>query len=146
MHVKSDPELTKHAPASGRITTVKREKGNWVEYRARFGLTRDDEIGLHFGSRRSGPGEWARPYQEIMSDCHDLVLRSLQKAQENGRRYIMFLHGQSTSRPGQTTARSVVRGLMRSKEATPYIVRSECIQHDTVFVAKIKAATSKTAE
>jgi len=29
---------------------------------------------------------------------------------------------------------------MRSKEATPYICRRECIQHETVFVAARDAA------
>ena len=29
---------------------------------------------------------------------------------------------------------------MRSPEATPYIIRRECIQHDSVFVAAIKSA------
>src|ERR1035437_9916430 len=50
----------------------------------------------------------------------------------------MFLHGWSTSRPGNTTSRSQVRKLMQSKESTPYIVRRDCIQHDTVFVAAIR--------
>jgi hypothetical protein len=44
------------------------------------------------------------------------------------------------SRPGKTTARSVVRGFMRSKEATPFVVKVDCIQHNTVFIAKIRSA------
>ncbi len=45
----------------------------------------------------------------------------------------------------QTTARSVIRGLMRSKAATPYIVRNQCIQHHSCFVAAIRPLKSATA-
>jgi hypothetical protein len=30
---------------------MKREKGNWVSYRERFGLSKADEIDLHLGRR-----------------------------------------------------------------------------------------------
>jgi hypothetical protein len=66
------------------------------------------------------------------------VERRLGEAQRNGRSHIMFIHGSSTSRPGQTTARSQVRKFMRSSAATPFIERKHCIQHDTVFVAKLR--------
>jgi hypothetical protein len=59
-----------------------------------------------------------------------LVEKELQKAQKKGRPYIMFVHGSSTSRPGKTTARSVVRQFMRSPDATPLIERNGCIQHN----------------
>ena len=73
-----------------------------------------------------------------MWDVEQLIRDSLRKAQENGRPYVMFVHGSSTSRPGQTTARSVVRRFMRSKEATPFMVKAQCVRHPTVFVAKIR--------
>ena|SRR6185312_15405982 len=114
---------------------MKHEHGNWVEYRKRFELSQADEIDLHFGRR-----DVAKSYAKAMTEVAQVVEDSLRKAQENGRRHLMFVHGWSTSRPGQTTARSVVRGFMRSKEATPFIVKSESIQHPTVFVAKIKSA------
>jgi hypothetical protein len=66
------------------------------------------------------------------------VMKALQDAQQQGVRYVLFVHGSSTSRPGKTTARSVVRQLMRSKDATPYIRRKECIQHETAFLASIR--------
>lgn len=47
-----------------------------------------------------------------------IVIDALAKAREADRLYVMFVHGQSTSRPGQTTARSVVRRFMRSPRAT----------------------------
>jgi hypothetical protein len=112
------------------MSKVLKETCNWTEFRGRFDL---EEVDLHFGGR----DPWVR-YDEVMSDVEDLVKASLAKAQNAGRPYVMFIHGWSTSRPGQRTARSVVGQFMRSKEATPFIVRSECIEHPTVFVAKIR--------
>src|SRR5262249_28998347 len=114
-----------------------RETGNWVRYRERFNLTRADEVDLHFGVRDPGVEDW-----DAMEDVAKLVIQSLRNAQENQRPYLMFIHGSSTSGPGQTSARSVVRNVMRSKDVTPYIVRSGCIQHRTVFVAKIRQGAS----
>jgi hypothetical protein len=113
-----------------------RERGNWVDYRERFGLLDDDEIDLHFGRR----DPFVQRYYDVMDDVEQRVREALRRAQGNGRPHVMFIHGHSTSRPGQTTARSVVRRFMRSPEATPFIVRSKCIQHPTVFIAKIKRA------
>lgn len=113
---------------------MKREQGDWVSYRDRFGLSEADEIDLHFGRRDRNVAS----YYNAMADVEQLVRDSLRKAQENGRAYVMFVHGHSTSRPGQTTARSVVRGFMRSKEATPFVIKAHCIQHPTVFIAKIR--------
>jgi hypothetical protein len=112
---------------------IKRENGNWTDLRQRLALKQEDEIDLHFGHR-----DPHTPYWEAMNDVAALVKERLREAQKNGRPYIMFIHGRSTSRPGQTTARSVVRRFMRSPAATPLIERSGCIQHDTVFVAKIR--------
>jgi hypothetical protein len=109
--------------------------GDWVSYRERFGISKADEVDLHFGRRDRS----VKSYDEAMSGIAELVQHSLRKAQENGRPYVMFTHGCSTSRSGQTTARSVVRGFMRSKQATPFIVRAECVQHPTVFIAKIRS-------
>jgi hypothetical protein len=109
-------------------------KGNWTDYRARFNLSNEDEIDLHFGRR----DRWEKTYDEAMSDVLTIVEEALREAQTKGRPYIMFCHGRSTSRNGKTTARSMVRGFMRSPAATPFIERSGCIQHETVFVAKIR--------
>ena len=111
------------------------ETGNWVNYRTRFRLLPDDEIDLlHFGLR--DPRE--QSYADVMDDVRNVVVERLQRAQTNSRPYIMFTHGWSTSRPGDTTARSVVRGFMRSAAASPYIERSGCIQHPSVFVVKVR--------
>jgi hypothetical protein len=113
---------------------TKVETGNWTDYRARFNLQPQDEIDLHFGRR--DPRE--QTYDDAMADVERRIIESLRRAQANGRPYIMFTHGRSTSRPGQVTARSVVRGFMRSTAATPLIERADSIQHPSVFVAKIR--------
>src|SRR5262245_19251885 len=114
---------------------MKREKGNWVSFRERLGLSKDDEIDRHFGQRDRNEVS----YHEAMAKLGRLVEEHLRRQQEKGRPWAMFIHGHSTSRPGQTTARSVVRGFMRSKEATPFIVKAHSIQHCTVFIAKIRS-------
>jgi hypothetical protein len=71
-----------------------------------------------------------------MWEIGEIVKGELVKAKQKA--YVMFIHGWSTSMPGKTTARSVVRGFMRLPEATPLIVRSECIQYNTIFRAKLR--------
>jgi hypothetical protein len=110
------------------------ENGNWTDYRAKSGLLTEDEVDLHRGRR--DPRHCT--YDDAMSDVEETVLAALRTAYERGREYVMFIHGHSTSRPGATTARSVVRGFMRSKAATPFIARAGCVQHPTVFVAKLR--------
>ena len=110
-----------------------KEDGDWTDYRQRFGLRKGDEIDLHFGKR-----DPAMSYYEAMSQIPTIVRDALKQAQAAGRPYIMFVHGSSTSGPGKTTARSQVRQFMRSKFATPFIVRRLCIEHETVFIARIR--------
>jgi hypothetical protein len=112
----------------------KYEDGNWTRFRQELDLTPDDEVDLHFGRR----DRWANDYDEAMGEVARIVEESLTSAQDKDRQWLMFIHGWSTSHPGKKTARSVVRGFMRSPAATKFIVRQECIQHETVFVAKIK--------
>jgi galactose-1-phosphate uridylyltransferase len=97
-------------------------------------LSPSDQVNLHFGKRDRS----VMTYREAMAGVTAVVVASLKEARRNGRPYLMFIHGSSTSRRGKTTARSQVRGFMRSKEATPLIDRGGCIQHVTVFVAKLK--------
>ncbi len=80
-----------------------------------------------------------------MAEVGRVTLRALQEAQRSGASYLLLLHGCSmTDGEMQTTARSVIRGLMRSKAATPYIVRNQCIQHHSCFVAAIRPLKSAT--
>lgn len=82
------------------------------------------------------------PYWKSMDNVYVDSLNGLIKAQQDGNQYELFTHGWSTSRLGKTTSRSQVRKLMKSPDATPYIIRSQCIQHDSVFVAAIKPMKS----
>jgi hypothetical protein len=113
-----------------------RRFGDWRQYRAQFELSQSDEVDLHFGRRDPS----AMRYEEAMDNVRSLVEHKLCEAQRHGRPYLMFIHGSSTSRRGRRTARSVVRGFMRSPSATPLIERSGCIQHATVFLAKLRPA------
>jgi hypothetical protein len=109
------------------------ERCDWVEFRQRFRLLPEDEIDLHFGRR-----DYHFLFEDAMATVEDIVVDALREAFERHRPYIMFVHGWSTSRPGQTTARSVVRRVMQSKRGTPFIDRTGCIRHKTVFVAKLR--------
>jgi hypothetical protein len=109
-------------------------RGPWRQYREQLGFSESDEIDLHFGKR--DPTRMS--FREAMAGVTDLVVAGLEAARRNGRPYVVFIHGSSTSRRGKTTARSQVRNFMRSKEATPLIDRSGCIEHNTVFIAKLK--------
>jgi hypothetical protein len=114
---------------------IKKRGGDWKIMRDEFDLAPDDELDLHFG-RRDG---WV-PYENVMADVGDLVEQKLKSAQKNGRPYLLITHGWSTSGFGKTTARSVVRQFMRSKDATPLIDRAGCIQHEACFLAKLRPA------
>jgi phosphopentomutase len=109
----------------------KKGEGDWTKYRQIFPNV--PEIDFHFGER-----DPSIPYETKMFEVDQIVQNRLKDAQERGLEYIMFIHGRSTSRNGRTTARSVVRSFMRSKDATPLVEKRNCIQHETVFVAKIR--------
>ena len=106
------------------------EDRNWIEYRSLPGLIEQD---FHWTGEQPAGDYW-----DNMRAVRDTALHVLRKAQAEGRQYVLFTHGRSTSHPGATTARSEVRKLMRSKEATPFIVRAKCIQHRSVFLAAIR--------
>lgn len=103
---------------------------NWTAFRSLPALMERD---FHWAGEQ-GCGA----YHENMAAVRASALSALREAWENGFQFVLFTHGRSTSRRGKTTARSQVRGLMRSKDATPYIIRSKCIQHPSVFVAAIR--------
>lgn len=116
------------------MTTFNTGYGPWVQYRALNPV----EIDFHYGSQRHLPYHEREAFETRMERVRGEALDALKGAQASGANWVLFTHGESTSGPGKQSARSVVRGLMRSPEATPYIARRECIQHETVFVAKIR--------
>ena len=107
------------------------EDGDWTRYRS---LPLAVEVDFH---REGWDGRHL--YVDQMQEVRDDALHALERAHELGLNYVIFTHGSSTSGPGKTTARSEVRGLIRSPSATPYINRRECIQHRSVFVAALRA-------
>ena len=114
------------------MTKFKRITADWTTFRkldpAPVEINYHAERGEHDGLS----------YDDRMAGVYTGALQILKKAQEQGDKWIMFIHGNSTSRPGKKTSRSQIRALMRSSEATPYIIRKECIQHWTVFVAAVR--------
>ena len=108
------------------------EYDDWTKYR---NLPNHEEVDFHFND---DPEREYLPYYEAMEEVWNLSLNALKRAHEAGLQYVIFTHGWSTSQLGKTTARSQVRSLMRSKESTPYIIRKQCIQHESVFVAAIR--------
>lgn len=113
------------------MTPFKKHIGNWLELRG-GGV---QEIDLHVEEARTRRVS----YVEVMAETYREALEALKQGQAEGVAKILFVHGRSTSGPGKTTKRSVIRGLMRSPEATPYIVRSACIQHETAFLAVLRS-------
>ena len=103
--------------------------GDWVQYRQLPDLV---EVDLHWCGLEGGQ------YYENMQQVWERVLGAITEAHSKKKKFVLFTHGWSSSRVGKTTARSQVRKLMLSKTVTPYIDRSACIQHDSVFVAAIR--------
>ena len=77
-------------------------------------------------------------YWEHLEDFHNRTTDALERAQREGFEYVLFTHGSSTSRQGFQTARSVVRKIMRGTEGTPYIIRKNCIDYGSSFLAAIR--------
>lgn len=122
------------------MSKFQKGRGDWVQYRT---LPNLNEVDFHWSD--NGPREV--DYYEGMGQVYKVALESIERAYESGEtQYVMFTHGWSTSRPGRTTSRSVIRGLMRSKAATPYICRKECIQHGSVFVSAIRPGGGVVAQ
>jgi hypothetical protein len=104
---------------------------DWTEYRK---LPNAIEVDFHF----SEYGPRSVPYCEAMAGARENALQALRKAYEIDLKYVIFTHGRSTSRAGVTTARSEVRNLIRSKDATAFITRRDCTQHPSCYVVAIR--------
>lgn len=120
----------------------KKGTGDWTEYRKLDGVT---EYDFHRSEENGVSSEGWRPYAERMEAVYSETLEKLKDAQQAGKKFVLFTHGSSTSRPGKITSRSQIRAVMRSKVSTPYIIRKECIQHGSAFVAAIRQLPEKRA-
>ena len=110
--------------------TWRKETGDWMRFRKLPGVI---EVDFHDAE---SPGEGFYHYN--MQSVYDRALKGLTDAYSTDYQYVIFTHGHSTSGPGRKTARSTVRALMRGPEATPYIIRKDCIEHPSVFIAAIR--------
>lgn len=109
------------------MAMFKRSAINWTEFRKLPGVV---EVDFHYSDQ--GPSRM--PYHESMELVLATTLAALSRAHADpSKQYVLFTHGHSTSRRGTTTSRSVVRGVMRSKAATPFIDRKRSIHHYSVF-------------
>ena len=101
------------------------EKSDWTRYRELAGVM---EVDFHRAEQQDGGH-----YEDHMAAVYHDTLDALEQAQKNGHQYVLFTHRASTSYGWKkTTSRSVVRGIMRSPAATPYIIRAQSsIQHET---------------
>jgi hypothetical protein len=128
-------QVFEHPAGLGQYTEppgmFKKGYGDWTQYRK---LPQAIEVDFHYSD--FGPKDV--PYDEAMDAVWTTAFEAIQKAYNQGVQYVIFRHGWSTSRIGKTTTRSQIRKLMRSHDATPYIRRSACIQHESVFVAAIR--------
>lgn len=112
------------------MSKFRKDLGDWLRFR---NLDKLMEVDFHWTNKLPSGG-----YQENMDAVWNRALQSLGKAQQEGFHYVLFTHGHSTSRKGKTTSRSQVRKLMGSPIATPYLLRSQCVQHNSVFLAAIR--------
>jgi|GEM_PF-4967374 len=118
------------------MAMFKSDSRNWVEFRKFPDVM---EVDFHWSNYKD---HFAKElsFDERMHAVKTVAMDALIDAKLKGKRYVLFTHGNSTSRPGRASARSQIRNLMRSKEATPYIIRSECLQHETAFLAVIRSS------
>jgi len=112
------------------MSAWKQEEGEWTEYRR---LPLCVEVDFHRAWR-----EDRTTYRDGMVEVGNDAFAAIETAHRFGLKYVIFTHGRSTSGPGKTTARSMVRELMRSPASTPFIQRRDCIQHPSCFVAAIR--------
>lgn len=114
--------------------------GAWVELRA----PNQAELDLHLKPEVQGEhGSRHQSFEQNMQDAYDLTLQALKDAVEESQDSLLVVHGKSTSGIGRRSSRSVVRALMRSKEATPYIVRTKSLEHETAFLACLRPKSQR---
>jgi hypothetical protein len=110
----------------------KRATGDWTLLQRPSCIEVDFYHELNDGRR-----DWPS-YEVMMGEVYRKALAALEVAYAYGIEHVLYRHGCTNSRMGKTTARSMVRGLMHSRKATPYIVRSQCVQHESGFLAAIR--------
>jgi len=93
------------------MSSFKQEGGDWTRFRQ---LGPHVEIDFHVDPRTYERPRHPGEYDKRMSEARDLALQALKDAYNSGTSWVILVHGSSTSRPGRTTIRSVIRDLMKS--------------------------------
>jgi hypothetical protein len=117
------------------MRAIQRATGDWTELRKLPGVR---EVDLHFaqGGAPIGPSS---NFAGKMAAVRQHVLQQIVAAsQDEAVAFLLVVHGKSTSRPGRTSSRSVVRDLARDKAVTPYIDRAKCVQHESCFAFALR--------
>ena len=117
------------------MSAFTQEGGDWTRYRQ---LTPNREIDFHVEHELPRHLRGSGAFAKNMADARERALKGLRDAYEDEIPWVILRHGHSTSAPGKTTIRSVIRQLMQSKDSTPFVIKKLCIQHDSVFVAAIR--------
>jgi hypothetical protein len=116
----------------GRLSmTVQKYEGDWRDLRKQH--PERVEIDFHRGRR-----PYDKPYWECMNEVGIETFDAIKDAYQRGVPYLLIGHGYSTSRPFHTSARSVVRSVLRSKKVTPFVDRKNCVQHPACFLVALK--------
>lgn len=116
--------------------TFQKYEGDWQDLRKAGCI----ECDFHRGRR-----PYHKPYWECMGEVYRETLDTIRDAYERGVPYLLIGHGYSTSAPFRTTACSVVRSVVRSKEVTPFVDRKNCVQHRACFLVALKHRVRKDA-
>ena len=107
-----------------------RYRGDWTKLRRVPGLR---EIDFHRGRR-----DRTKSYMDCMAEVYQEAFDAIRQAHRDGYRYLLIGHGYSTSGPFRRTARSQIRRLLRSPEVTPFVNRSETVQHEACVRVALK--------
>lgn len=109
---------------------MKTHSGNWTELRT-APLTL--EVDFHRAGGRDGLSFW-----QHMEQVERDVRQAIERGHALGLKHVLFVHGWSTSGAFRKSSRSIVRGIFRSKWATPFVLRSESVQHETALLVAIR--------
>ena len=71
-------------------------------------------------------------------DYETEILEALASAQDDGVSYLLLHHGCAQRRRGETTARALLRALMRGPITWPYLRHADCRQYADAFLAAIR--------
>jgi hypothetical protein len=96
---------------------------------------RSDVLHVDFHWAGSAPGV---SHAKKVRDCYGESLSALQSAHERGLAWVVFMQGSSTSGRSKDSCRSVIRELLQSPAATPYVDRARCFSNSSITAVAIR--------